>query len=78
MARIGCGSLPHRAFACRRARSPMPHPEAGWRSAVIYSMIGSCRRRGLNPQEHLTDVLGRLPGLTPHQLEPLLPGKKLS
>jgi hypothetical protein len=39
------------------------HPQAGWRSAVICSMIGSCRRRRLNPQEYLTDVLGRLPGL---------------
>ena len=26
LARIGCGSLPHRASACRRIRSPMPHP----------------------------------------------------
>jgi hypothetical protein len=78
MARIRCGSLPHRAFACRRACSPTPHPEAGWRSAVIYSLMGSCRRLGLNPQEYLTDVLGRLPGLTTHQLEPFLPGKKLS
>ncbi|MGA2076374.1 MAG: transposase [Terriglobia bacterium] len=50
------------------------HPDAGWRSAVIYSMIGSCRRRSLNPQEYLTDVLGRLPGLKINQLEPLLPG----
>jgi hypothetical protein len=25
------------------------HPEAGWRSAVIYSVIVSCRRRGLDP-----------------------------
>jgi transposase len=50
------------------------HPEAGWHSAVIYSMIGSCRQRGLNPQEYPTDVLRRLPGLTTHQLEPLLPG----
>ena len=49
------------------------HPQAGWRSAVIYSMLGSCRRRGLNPQEYLTDVLRRLPGLKTHQLEPLLP-----
>jgi len=48
-------------------------PEAGWRSAVIYSMIGSCRRRGINPQEYRTDVLGRLTGLKTHQLEPLLP-----
>ena len=25
------------------------HPDAGWRSAVIYSIIISCRRRGINP-----------------------------
>ena len=37
------------------------HPDAGWRSAVIYSIIQSCRRRGIDPQEYLTDVLGRLP-----------------
>src|SRR5271170_1493876 len=27
------------------------HPEAGWRSAVIYSLIVSCRRRGIEPWE---------------------------
>ena len=40
------------------------HPEAGWRSAVIYSIIVSCRRRGINPQDYLTDVLSRLPSTT--------------
>jgi len=25
------------------------HPEAGQRSAVIYSVLGSCRRMGINP-----------------------------
>lgn len=40
------------------------HPEAGWRSAVIYSIIVSCRRRGINPQDYLTDVLSRLPRTT--------------
>ena len=49
------------------------HPDAGWRSAVIYSLIVSCRRRGINPQEYLTDILNRLPGLTINQLDPLLP-----
>jgi transposase len=49
------------------------HPEAGWRSAVIYSILQSCRRRGINPQEYLTDVLTRLPGLKTTELEPLLP-----
>lgn len=37
------------------------HPKAGSRSAVIYSIIVSCERRGINPFEYLTDVLDRLP-----------------
>lgn len=49
------------------------HPDAGWRSAVIYSIIISCRRRGINPQAYLTDVLRRLPGLNITQIDPLLP-----
>lgn len=49
------------------------HPEAGWRSAVIYSLIISCRRRGINPQAYLTDVLRRLPSMNITQIEALLP-----
>ena len=49
------------------------HPDAGWRSAVIYSIIQSCRRRGIDPQEYLTDVLGRLPGMKNTQIDCLLP-----
>ena len=49
------------------------HPQAGWRSAVIYSIIQSCRRRGIDPQEYLTDVLGRLPGMMNTELDALLP-----
>jgi transposase len=51
------------------------HPEAGWRSAVIYTIIQSCRRRGINPQEYLTDVLRRLPSMTNHQVNELLPSR---
>jgi transposase len=51
------------------------HPDAGWRSAVIYTIIQSCRRRGLNPQEYLTDVLRRLPSMTNHQVKDLLPSR---
>ena len=50
------------------------HPDAGWRSAVIYSILGSCRRRGINPQDYLTDVLRRLPTMTINQIDSLLPG----
>jgi transposase len=49
------------------------HPDAGWRSAVIYSLIVSCRRRGINPQEYLTDVLRRLPAMNITQIGELLP-----
>jgi transposase len=51
------------------------HPDAGWRSAVIYSILGSCRRRGLNPQEYLTDVLARLPSTKVTEIHELLPGR---
>lgn len=51
------------------------HPDAGWRSAVIYSLIISCRRRGINPQEYLDDVLRKLPTITEDQLPELLPGR---
>ncbi len=49
------------------------HPDAGWRSAVIYSIIQSCRRRGIDPQEYLSDVLARMPGMKNTELDPLLP-----
>jgi len=49
------------------------HPDAGWRSAVIYSILVSLRRRGINPLEYLTDVLGRLPAAKTSDLPSLLP-----
>ena len=49
------------------------HPDAGWRSAVIYTLIQSCRRYGINPQEYLTNVLQRLPSMTSSQVRELLP-----
>jgi transposase len=49
------------------------HPEAGWRSAVIYSVIVSCRRRGIEPWEYLRDVLQRLPAMKQADVPTLLP-----
>src|SRR5205085_7610423 len=49
------------------------HPDAGWRSAVIYSVLVSCRRRGINPQDYLTDLLNRLPTAKMSELDSLLP-----
>jgi transposase len=49
------------------------HPEAGWRSAVIYSVIVSCRRRRIDPWSYLRDVLTRLPGMKQSEVPSLLP-----
>jgi transposase len=52
------------------------HPEAGERSAIIYSIVGSCRRHGIDPLAYLRDVLTRLPTMTNQaDLTPLLPSK---
>ncbi len=51
------------------------HPQAGWRSAVIYSLLLSCRRRGINPQSYLSDVLNRLPSIKITEIHQLLPGR---
>jgi transposase len=37
------------------------HPSAGERSAIIYTLLGSCRRHGINPFEYLKDLFTRLP-----------------
>lgn len=49
------------------------HPKAGWYSAVIYSILGSCRRHGIDPHEYLRDVLQRLPTLKNIDLAAITP-----
>jgi transposase len=49
------------------------HPDAGWRSAVIYSIVVSCRRRGIEPWEYLRDVLNRIPAMQQSEISSLLP-----
>ena len=49
------------------------HPEAGERSAIIYTLLENCRRLGINPQAYLHDVLTRLPAMTNRQTHELTP-----
>lgn len=52
------------------------HPDAGDRSAIIYSIVISCRRHGIDPLAYLRDVLTRLPTMTNQDdLRPLLPSQ---
>jgi hypothetical protein len=50
------------------------HPEAGDRSAIIYSIVVSCQRHGIDPFVYIKDVLTRLPRMTNQdKLDDLLP-----
>jgi hypothetical protein len=50
------------------------HPDAGQRSAIIYSLVVSCQRHGKDPLAYLRDVLRRLPTMTTKDdLTPLTP-----
>jgi transposase len=49
------------------------HPEAGERSAVIYTLLGSCRRHGINPFDYLRDLFARLPAAKITQIKEFTP-----
>ena len=51
------------------------HPEAGWRSAAIYSILVSCRRRGIDTWDYLQDIFTRLPGATNQQIAEFTPAR---
>ena len=50
------------------------HPEAGERSAVIYTLLGSCRRQGVNPFDYLKDLFTRLPAAKITEINQFTPG----
>lgn len=49
------------------------HPDAGERSAIIYTVLQSCKRHGINPREYLHDVLSTIPAMTNQQTLALTP-----
>jgi len=46
---------------------------AGQRSAILYSLLGSCLRRGINPRAYLHWLFGKLPSATNHTVHALTP-----
>jgi len=46
---------------------------AGERSAILYTVIESCRRRAIDPYAYLRDVLTRLPHMTNRQIPEVIP-----
>jgi transposase len=49
------------------------HPDAGWKSATIYSILGTCKLLGVNPEAYLNWVLPKLASGTNRSAADLLP-----
>ena len=47
--------------------------EAGWRSAVIYTIIESARHHGLEPYAYLKELFERLPEISNQDVPSLTP-----
>jgi transposase len=47
--------------------------EAAQRSAMVYSLLGTCKAHGINPFEWLSDILRRLPTHPINRINELLP-----
>ena len=50
----------------------------GWQNAVMYTVVQNCRMLGINPEEYLKDVLGRLPHIKADEARELTPAKWLA
>lgn len=63
-----------RGVAVGRKNHQFAGSDAGGRSAaVLYSVVGTCRRLGLDPLAYLRDTLGRLPATPADRVGDLLP-----
>ena len=51
----------------------MGDADAGERGAILYTVIESCRRRGIDPYAYLKDVLTRLHRMTNRQIPEVTP-----
>jgi transposase len=49
------------------------HPEAGKRSAIIYTILATCKAHGIEPWEYLHDVLSRMPSMKNSEVDQLTP-----
>jgi IS1 family transposase len=47
--------------------------KAGWRSAVMYTILSSCKANDIDPYAYLKDVLERLPHMTNQQYDQITP-----
>ena len=66
------GAPTENAFHCLHWTSDV-RPDAGERSTVIYTLLGSCRRHGINSFDYLKDLFTRLPAARITQIKEFTP-----
>ncbi len=49
--------------------------DAGHSSAIHYTLLETCRKLGINPNEYLRDILPRLPHMTNRTAKDFTPAK---
>jgi hypothetical protein len=50
-------------------------PDSGRQSAIIFSVLETCRKLGIDQHAYLHDVLSRLPKLTAQEAKQLTPAR---
>ena len=53
-------------------------PDSGWQSAVIFSVLETCRKLGIDQEAYLHDILTQLPVLTAWEAKQLTPARWLA
>jgi len=53
-------------------------PDSGQQSAVIFSLLETCRKLGINQREYLTDILAKLPSISAEEARKLTPSSWLA
>jgi transposase len=67
-----------RAVAVCRKNYLFARSDSGGRSAaVLYTLVGTCRRLGIDPLGYLRDVFARLPACPAGRVDDLLPAGRL-
>ncbi len=62
-------------YECKRRDESysVGHPTTGERSAIIYTLLGSCHRHRINPFEYLKDLFTRLPAAKISEIKSFTP-----
>ncbi len=72
---FACWAHARRKFVGKKNWLFFGSPDSGWQSAVIFSILETYRKLGIDQQAYLQDVLNQLPSLTVQEAKILTPAR---